>query len=184
MFPSNRKSLRDTAVAIEARALGFQRVHDWTSAAREWEFLIAIDPGWEHGSALNGLAGCYSELGRFPEAKAFYLRALEVEPDPIYLGNLAADLYLFGDPAEALEMNLQYVQLTTAWDLQKLADETLPVILELADRLGLSHEIAEGRFVAAKEAGRAGKWPEIVANWKFPGPGSVIDDPLPEGELR
>ena len=174
----------DAAVAVEGRAVDFQRAGDWASAAKEWESLIANDPGWEHGRALNGLAGCYSYLGRILEAKAFYLRALEVEPDPLYLGNLASHLYLLGDPAEALEMNLQYVQFAMADGLENLADETLPGNLQLADRLGLSQEIAESRYAAAKEAGRAGKLPEIAANWKFPGPGSVFDERIPEGDHR
>lgn len=153
---------RDILVTAEARAIALQKVGNIVGAAREWEFILEHDPSWEHGSALYSLAGCYEDLGYLAKARELYMKALAVEPNPLYLDGLASHLYLYGEAKEAFEAFIQVIQLEFAnAGSAHIIEEVRPVLVELGSRLGLTQESIEKSISNAVERGRSGLRPNL-----------------------
>jgi len=84
-------------LGLEQRAVGAMNAGHLKEAAVFYAEIIAQNPGWEHGTALYGLACCYEDLGELRLAEECYRRALSYEPEnPIFIGGLASFLHLHG----------------------------------------------------------------------------------------
>jgi Tfp pilus assembly protein PilF len=82
---------------LERRALGALNAGRLKEAAALYAEIVAQNPGWEHGTALYGLACCYEDLGELTLAEECYRRALSHEPaNSIFIGGLASFLHLHG----------------------------------------------------------------------------------------
>jgi Flp pilus assembly protein TadD len=124
---------------LEQRALAHIRAGEKDKAAPLFEQLVREQPDWEHGEGFCSLAGCYEDMGRIEEARIAYSEALKQEPlNPCYLGNYASFLYLHGNPEEAYEAHLHLIR--AASDKKTMVKELLPVMSELAGKLGISEE--------------------------------------------
>jgi Tfp pilus assembly protein PilF len=82
---------------LEQRALDAMIAGHLKEAATRYAEIVAQNPGWEHGTALYGLACCYEDLGELLLAEECYRRALSYEPEnPTFIGGLTSFLHLHG----------------------------------------------------------------------------------------
>jgi tetratricopeptide (TPR) repeat protein len=99
--------------------------------------IASACPNWEHGGVHYKLGECYEELRQFQPAKDSYLEALKYEPwNPYYLGAYASFLYLYGDPADALNAYFDLIKAegcTTSY-----VDSCMQALRVLAERIGMS----------------------------------------------
>jgi tetratricopeptide (TPR) repeat protein len=72
----------------------------WADAARLFQFVVERDPG--SADALSGLARAYTELHRYPEARATYERLIAIEERHFRLTMLGAIQNHLGDHAAAI----------------------------------------------------------------------------------
>lgn len=132
-------------IELEGLALSHMQKNEFDIAADLLNELILQAPDWEHGNAHYNLACCYEELGQIDNASLHYLRALNLESkNPYFLGGYATFLYLYGDPAQALETYFQYIESVNC--RQSEIDEVMPTLIELAIRANLPRELVDNRI--------------------------------------
>jgi Flp pilus assembly protein TadD len=135
-------------INMEKQAFSLFQKRNFAQAATVFKAIVADQPDWEHGMGWYNLAGCYEDLGNFPQARECYEHALQYgRGNPVILGGYASFLYLHGDAQDAFDQHLalfrlekrSFTQERQAGDPKKL-ESIQRMLLNLGKQIGLSEE--------------------------------------------
>src|SRR5260370_11700234 len=139
--------MKSHLVEIQRRALQARNAGHLEAAADLFKAIVREEPGWEHGSAVFALGGCYDDLGNFASAEQGYRKALQYEPrNPIFLGGLASFLYLHGDPAESFDWHLALLDAHRENGNKNSAESTEVALKALRKRMGFCDDVIAERL--------------------------------------
>jgi tetratricopeptide (TPR) repeat protein len=128
-------------VQMEKEARAYRNAGMFDRAIELFSSIAERQPNWENGICYYEMAGCYEDLGKIDEARRYYQKALNCDPNyDVYLGGWASFLYLHAPPQEAFDAYLKMLKLAS---IQKnnLGFERAKIALQtLGRRLGMADE--------------------------------------------
>jgi tetratricopeptide (TPR) repeat protein len=106
--------MKDTTLLLDLEKKGLANLSQkkYQEAAKLFEKITQISPGYEHGMAFYDLACALEEIGEIERTRKAYEKALFYAPDDhIRMGGYASFMYLHGNVHTAFEAYLSLLKI-------------------------------------------------------------------------